>query len=360
VLADDHAGQLLEFRVIDTGVGMGSEQIKLALQAFEQLPATQDSYQSEQDRGTGLGLTITNHLVGSMNSHLYFESAPGFGSNIHFSVAFPRTSIAAPQPTSFDSLQTSSKSLISKKVGWKNCPIQALVVEDHPASRQILSLQLEALGIRTRVCENADAALMLLKDHHFDLMLTDQSMPGMQGSELAKQIRSLGNRDLVIIGVTADIYALDSRHQFLSSGMNGVLIKPLSLSALENELMRYFESRQDPSSSYEVYSFEAFSNLIKDDPHQIIVILEEIEKVHLEVLNQLEFNSDQAPINEAQFRSLVHKVKGGAQLLQATEFIHTCESLEIDGPLSDRIKRFIVHLEEQNRTIDTYKKRYQH
>ena len=360
VLADDHAGQLLEFRVIDNGVGMGSEQIKLALQAFEQLPTTQESCQSEQARGTGLGLTITNHLVNSMNSHLYFESAPGFGSNVHFSVAFPRTSIAAPQPTSFDSLESPSKNLISKRAGRKNCSIHALVVEDHPASRQILSLQLEALGIRTRVCENAAAALMLLKDHHFDLMLTDQSMPGMQGSELAKQIRSLGNRELVIIAVTADIYALDSRHQFLSSGMNGVLIKPLSLGALENELMRYFESSQDPVCSNEVYSFDAFSNLIKDDPRQIVVILEEIEKVHLEVLSQLQLNSSQAPINEAQFRSLVHKVKGGAQLLQANEFIYACESLEIEGPLSDRIDRFVTLLEEQNQTIDTYKKRYRH
>ena len=360
VLADDHAGQLLEFRVIDTGVGMGSEQIKLALQAFEQLPTTQESCQSEQARGTGLGLTITNHLVNSMNSHLYFESAPGFGSNVHFSVAFPRTSIAAPQPTSFDSLESPSKNLISKRAGRKNCSIHALVVEDHPASRQILSLQLEALGIHTRVCENAAVALMLLKDHHFDLMLTDQSMPGMQGSELAKQIRSLGNRELVIIAVTADIYALDSRHQFLSSGMNGVLIKPLSLGALENELMRYFESSQDPICSNEVYSFDAFSNLIKDDPRQIVVILEEIEKVHLEVLSQLRLNSGQAPINKAQLRSLVHKVKGGAQLLQANEFIHACESLEIEGPLSDRIDRFVTLLEEQNQTIETYKKRYRH
>ncbi|MEY4059314.1 MAG: hypothetical protein RL551_553 [Pseudomonadota bacterium] len=360
VLADDHAGQLLEFRVIDTGVGMGSEQIKLALQAFEQLPTTQESCQSEQARGTGLGLTITNHLVNSMNSHLYFESAPGFGSNVHFSVAFPRTSIAAPQPTSFDSLESPSKNLISKRAGRKNCSIHALVVEDHPASRQILSLQLEALGIHTHVCENAAVALMLLKDHHFDLMLTDQSMPGMQGSELAKQIRSLGNRELVIIAVTADIYALDSRHQFLSSGMNGVLIKPLSLGALENELMRYFESSQDPVCSNEVYSFDAFSNLIKDDPRQIVVILEEIEKVHLEVLSQLRLNSGQAPINEAQLRSLIHKVKGGAQLLQANEFIHACESLEIEGPLSDRIDQFVTLLEEQNQTIETYKKRYQH
>jgi two-component system sensor histidine kinase EvgS len=358
VLADDHAGQLLEFRVIDTGVGMGSDQIKLALQAFEQLPATQESCLSEQTRGTGLGLTITNHLVNSMNSHLYFESAPGFGSNVHFSVAFPRTSVAAAQAPGFDSLGPSSKNLISKRSGRKNSHIHALVVEDHPASRQILSLQLEALGISACVCENAAAALELMKENHFDLMLTDQSMPGMQGSELAKKIRSLGNRDLIIIGVTADIYALDSRHQFLSSGMNGVLIKPLSLGALENELLRYFETSQDPICTDETYSFDTFSKLIKDDPHQVIVILEEIEKVHMDTLIQLRSNSNQAPIDETQFQSLVHKVKGGAQLLQATQFTHSCKELEANGLLSERIERFIALLEEQNETIESYKKRY--
>lgn len=358
VLADDHAGQLLEFRVIDTGVGMGSDQIKLALQAFEQLPATQESYLSEQKRGTGLGLTITNHLVNSMNSHLYFESAPGFGSNIHFSVAFPRTSIAATQAADFVSLKSSTTGLISKRPGRKNCGIHALVVEDHPASRQILSLQLEALGIDTCICENATVALELIKDHHFDLMLTDQSMPGMQGSELAKQIRSLGNRDLIIIGVTADIYALDSRHQFLSAGMNGVLIKPLSLGALENELMRYFESSKNLTCSNEAYSFDAFSNLIKEDPHQIIVILEEVEKVHLDALMQLRRNNNQAPLDEAQFQSLVHKVKGGAQLLQATQFVQACQELEVGGVLLERIEQFIALLEEQNQTIEAYKKRY--
>lgn len=358
VLADDHAGQLLEFRVIDTGVGMGSDQIKLALQAFEQLPATQESYLSEQKRGTGLGLTITNHLVNSMNSHLYFESAPGFGSNIHFSVAFPRTSIAATQAADFVSLKSSTTGLISKRPGRKNCGIHALVVEDHPASRQILSLQLEALGIDTCICENASVALELIKDHNFDLMLTDQSMPGMQGSELAKQIRSLGNRDLIIIGVTADIYALDSRHQFLSAGMNGVLIKPLSLGALENELMRYFESSKNLTCSNEAYSFDAFSNLIKEDPHQIIVILEEVEKVHLDALMQLRRNNNQAPLDEAQFQSLVHKVKGGAQLLQATQFVQACQELEVGGVLLERIEQFIALLEEQNQTIEAYKKRY--
>jgi two-component system sensor histidine kinase EvgS len=295
-----------------------------------------------------------------MNSHLYFESAPGFGSNIHFSVAFPRTSIAATQASCFNSLRQKSTALISKRPGRKKIAIQALVVEDHPASRQILSLQLEALGIKTTVCENATVALELMRDHYFDLMLTDQSMPGMQGSELAKQIRSLGNRDLIIIGVTADIYALDSRHQFLSSGMNGVLIKPLSLGALENELMRYFDSSKASACVGEEYSFDAFSNLIKDDHHQIVVILEEIEKVHLEILGQLLSDANRASIDETQFQSLVHKVKGGAQLLNAYQFTDACKALEAKGSLTERIEQFIALLEEQNQTIETYKKRYRH
>lgn len=292
-----------------------------------------------------------------MNSHLYFESAPGFGSNIHFSVAFPRTANPAPQITRFES-PAAPRVLSSRRSSRENCVLQALVVEDHPASRQILSLQLEALGIETCVCENAPGALELLKDRQFDLMLTDQSMPGMQGSELAKQVRSMGNRDLIIIGVTADIYALDSRHQFLSSGMNGILIKPLSLGALENELMRYFSSSEISASLKEEYSFDAFSNLIKDDPHQIQVILEEIEKIHLEVLAHLCSDANEALINEEQFRSMVHKVKGGAQLLQATGFISKCHELEMEGPLFKRIEQFIRLLQEQNQTIEIYKKRY--
>lgn len=358
VLADDHAGQLIEFRVIDTGVGMGSEQIELALQAFEQLPTTQESSLCEQKRGTGLGLTITNHLVSSMNSHLYFESAPGFGSNVHFSVALPRTSIAASQISFFNSLTPSTKSLISKKAGKGNQTLKALVVEDHPASRQILSLQLEALGIQTCVCENASVALELVRDQYFDLVLTDQSMPGMQGSELAKQIRALGNRNLIIIGVTADIYALDSRHQFLASGMNGVLIKPLSLGALENELIRYFDSTDLSIAIREEYSFDTFANLIKDDPKQIVVILGEIERVHQEILSQLHSDNNQILIDETQFQSLVHKVKGGAQLLEATQFINSCLRLEAKGPLLERIEQFIQLLEEQNQVITTYKERY--
>ncbi|MBU3625361.1 response regulator [Polynucleobacter sp. JS-Safj-400b-B2] len=353
VLADDHAGQLIEFRIIDTGVGMGSEEIALALQPFEQIPGT-----TEQANGTGLGLTITNHLVTSMNSQLYFESAPGFGSNVHFCLAFPRTTIAATSPSTSEHTSPSRR-LVSKHAQSDEPPLQALVVEDHPASRQIISLQLQVLGIEVSVCDNAICALDLIDQQDFDLLLTDQSIPGMQGSELAKHLRDKGHQDLIIIGITADIYALDSRQQFLAAGMNAVLIKPLSLMTLENELSRYFISKETddaplPTKKLEAYSFDAFGNLLKENPEYILVILEEIKKVHDEVLETIKDDK----CNESDFCRLVHKVKGGAQLLSAQSFVQACESLEQEGNLSVRISTFIQLLEAQNQIIRRYQARY--
>lgn len=353
VLADDHAGQLIEFRIIDTGIGMGSEEIQLALEAFEQIPGKAD-----HEHGTGLGLTITNHLVNSMNSQLHLESDPGFGSNIYFSIAFPRTSLAASRDSKPNEITPSTKKVVSKNRSDNLESLRALVVEDHPASRQIISLQLQALGIEVCVCESAYIALEELSKQRFDLLITDQSIPGMQGSELAKKIRSLGFSDLVIIGVTADIYALDSRHRFLASGMNGVLIKPLSLLSLENELARYFQiieivSQEGLQNVSDEYSFSAFSNLLRDNPDQILVILEEIKKVHDDVLDTLK----REPVNQTMLNSLIHKVKGGAQLLGAHSFVKRCESLEQEGSLPQKISLLQNLLAEQNEQMTCYQKR---
>ena len=357
VLADDHAGQLIEFRVIDTGVGMGAEEIAIALRAFEQIPGN-----TEQANGTGLGLTITNHLVSSMNSQLYFESAPGFGSNIHFCLAFPRTSITATRTSALEPSSIPRK-LTSKHSQSAGHALQTLVVEDHPASRQIISLQLQALGIEAHVCDNSSTALELIHQKHFDLLLTDQSIPGMQGSELAKYLREKGYHDLVIIGITADIYALDSRHQFLASGMNGVLVKPISLMSLENELSRYFRSEEfteiqstpkQHQHYQEEYSFDAFENLLRESPEYILVILEEIKKVHDEAILTLRNEA----VDQTRFRGIVHKVKGGAQLLSAKQFTQACETLEQEGILDEQISTFTQLLKEQNLVIQEYQSRF--
>jgi two-component system sensor histidine kinase EvgS len=289
-----------------------------------------------------------------MDSQLYFESAPGFGSNIHFCVAFPRTSIAASKVTFANNQSTPSQKRVSLQAHNENRPIKAIVVEDHPASRQIIALQLQALGIKVSVCDNANAALQLIATDRFDLLMTDQSMPGMQGSELAKQVRSLGHHKLIIVGITADIYALDSRHEFMAAGMNGVLIKPLSILTLENELSRYFTVEDESEIKEGEYSFDVFANLLRQNPKQILVILDEIKRVHDDSLEILKT----APVNEATFMGILHKIKGGAQLVSAPHFIESCASLEKAGTISDRVSLCIDLLEAQNRIIERYKAQY--
>jgi two-component system sensor histidine kinase EvgS len=181
----------------------------------------------------------------------------------------------------------------------------------------------------------------------------------MQGSELAKRIRNTGNQGLIIIGITADIYALDSRHQFLEAGMNGVLIKPLSLMTLENELSRYFQVEDStksstPTTHQEEYSFVAFGNLLRNSPEYILVILEEIKKVHDETL----FALRNEEVDEATFSSMIHKVKGGAQLLNAKNFTKACEALEQEGHLNEKIETFVQLLNAQNQIIESYQEKY--
>jgi two-component system sensor histidine kinase EvgS len=167
----------------------------------------------------------------------------------------------------------------------------------------------------------------------------------------------MGFSELVIIGITADIYALESRHHFISAGMNGVLIKPLSLLGLENELARYFPTSPAfgncINTEEETYSFDAFSNLIADNPKQILVILDEIKKVHDDALSKL---SDPS-ITKGDLASLIHKVKGGALLLQATRFVKNCEALEKQGDFIARMNAFRRLLLEQNQHIQRYQEK---
>jgi two-component system sensor histidine kinase EvgS len=82
--------------------------------------------------------------------------------------------------------------------------------------------------------------------------------------------------------------------------------------------------------------------------------LDEIKKVHDEVL----FILKSEVVDETNFRGMVHKVKGGAQLLSATKFTQACEALEQEGFLEEQVSNFAQLLEEQNLVIQSYQSRF--
>jgi two-component system sensor histidine kinase EvgS len=348
ILADDHAGQLIEFRVIDTGVGMNPADIAIALQPFEQVRAQHQQHTGNIHPGTGLGLTIASHLIRSMDSRLYFDSEPGMGSNVYFSAAFPRTTQVAS-----NRLITEATPHSAQRMQHHGKQVCALVVEDHPASRQVLSLQLEALGAQVTVCESAGQALLLLKQRHFDVMLTDHSMPGMHGADLSQSIRADGFSELIIIGVTADIYALEIRHRLLASGMNAVLIKPLNLATLENELARHFTIIEvDCDTEEDTIAFPQLGKGSADQNQIGRLILHEIMEVHHQAIAEL----SNGAISQSDLDSLIHRIKGGALLMNGLRFANRLDSLAANR--SDSTPKRSALLKElllkQNSVIDAF------
>jgi two-component system, NarL family, sensor histidine kinase EvgS len=348
ILADDHAGQLIEFRVIDTGIGMNPADIAIALQPFEQVRAQHQQHAGNAPQGTGLGLTISSHLIRSMDSQLYFDSEPGMGSNVHFSAAFPRTTQVAS-----NRLITEATLHSAQRMEHHGKQVCALVVEDHPASRQVLSLQLEALGAKVVVCENAGQAITLLKQRQFHVMLTDHSMPGMHGADLSQSIRADGFSELIIIGVTADIYVLDIRHRLLASGMNAVLIKPLNLATLENELARYFTMVEvDFDAEDDSIAFPQLGKGSSDQNQIGRLILHEIMEVHHQAIAELSTGT----LSQSDLGSLIHRIKGGALLMNGLRFANRLDSLAANRTDST-LKRAALLKElllKQNSVIDAF------
>jgi len=113
--------------------------------------------------------------------------------------------------------------------------------------------------------------------------------------------------------------------------------------------------RLNPSTPY---SFDAFQNLLNENPENILIILDEIKKVHNETLLELKILSSSNSLEDKQFRGMVHKIKGGAQLLNAQEFIKQCQSIESGSTTPENVIQFMRILEEQNQIIESYRTKF--
>ncbi len=166
----------LEFRVTDTGIGIPPERIGALFQAFMQV----DASTTRKYGGTGLGLAICKRLVDLMGGQLGVESASGKGSSFWFTVQVPLAELPAM-------LGTVDATALQGR--------HALVVDDHETNVRVLTRQLELWGMRVSATDSGERALQLLALAHGeaslpDVIITDMHMPGMDGVNLARTIKS--------------------------------------------------------------------------------------------------------------------------------------------------------------------------
>ncbi|MEC7257847.1 MAG: ATP-binding protein, partial [Pseudomonadota bacterium] len=215
------SGERIEFRVIDTGIGIAPGDIDRIFRDFETL----DSSYARQADGTGLGLGIARRLTDLMGGQITAKSEPGKGSTFCLSLPLPAGTLAAPLVTQRPETTDST------------APMDLLVVEDNEVNRFVLRKMLHAMGHRVTEATDGRAGVDKAAGHRFDAILMDISMPVMDGTEAAQRIRAGkgGSSSAPIIAVTA--HALpEETARFHQVGMDHCISKPIDRGTLAQTL----------------------------------------------------------------------------------------------------------------------------
>lgn len=217
----------LRLSVTDTGQGISPDRLPELFQPFAQ----GDTSTARIYGGTGLGLMICRHLVRMMGGEIHVSSTPGVGSCFDFSIqAKPvhQDCVASTDNNDFPNASMSHR---------------VLVVDDNEVNRQVAAAMLEHLGFEFMAVESGEIALRELEiarqsKRSFNVVLLDSHMPGLDGAETARAIRSRwGLESPILIGVTAS--TLGNEHlEGEASGLREILHKPLTLTQLAHALHR--------------------------------------------------------------------------------------------------------------------------
>lgn len=216
---------MFQFKVTDSGVGMSAQMLNRLFTPFEQESASVASKYG----GTGLGLSICKNLVSLMNGRISAESEPDKGSC--FTVTLP-----FKQSFETDRQQPSGPCDFSS--------IRALVIDDEENSCEYMTLLLNRCGVYCDSVTSGEKALRQIKrrkgtSFSYDLCLLDLNMPGMDGLETAKAIRSeCGVQVPIIIATAYDFSGIADEAR--AAGVNQIMSKPLFQSSMFNLLMKTF------------------------------------------------------------------------------------------------------------------------
>jgi PAS domain S-box-containing protein len=212
-LEKDH----VQFFVKDSGSGIQDEYQDKVFERFWR----GENAQNVQGSGLGIGLTIAKQLVEMMNGKITFQSVPGQGTKVCFSI--PVTELAGKSEAGPADIDTGLSDDFSAH--------HILVVEDNTMNYTLLKAYLDRTGVKLSWAKDGRESLEMLAEHSgVDLVLMDLHMPNMDGFEATKAIRK-SNPELPVIAVTA--YSLEEeRKKARQEGFTDFLTKPVSQDTL--------------------------------------------------------------------------------------------------------------------------------
>jgi len=226
----------LVISVADTGIGIKQEDIGKLFAKFARV----DLRQNSTVEGTGLGLAITHSLLDLMNGSIRVESEYGSGST--FTIELPQKVIDCVPIGDFQErfrqLMLSGKAY---KETFQAPNAHILIVDDTPMNLTVVVGLLKNTGLQIDTAGSGEAAIEMAAAHPYDLILMDQRMPEMDGTEAMHRIRSQPegtNRETPVICLTADA-VIGAKEKYIAEGFTDYLTKPIDSGDLEKMLIRY-------------------------------------------------------------------------------------------------------------------------
>jgi signal transduction histidine kinase/DNA-binding NarL/FixJ family response regulator len=280
----------LRFSVKDTGVGITPQQLEQIFQPFEQVGDIK-----KQSEGTGLGLAISHKIVSLMGSEIKVESISGEGSTFSFEVELPEEKDWAA-----DSRVVSQGTIL----GYAGKRRKILLIDDRWENRSVLLNLLEPIGFKIIEASDGQEGLQQVLQTAPDLIITDLSMPVMDGFEFLHSLRSHPElQHHIVLVSSASVFEID-RLNSIKAGGNNFLPKPIQAEILLEQVQKYLKLEwiyQDPKDE-QLWELDVAQE-IKPPSHAILTQLAQLAKMGdlegvMEVAQQISDGDNAAFVRE--------------------------------------------------------------
>jgi signal transduction histidine kinase len=220
----DYVSPFLKIKVIDTGRGMTPIEANRLFQPFTQ----GDESTTREFGGTGLGLVLSRRLCQALGGGLELENTErGVGSTFTVTIhALREEPLHAAKPTVRQGAIAMPRAARILPLAGK----EILVVEDSPDNRLLISSLLKSKGAAVHMATNGNEAVDLAFNQHFDVILMDIQMPGLDGYQATALLREQGYAK-PILALTAHALSYDEERS-LKSGFDAHISKPIIIDRL--------------------------------------------------------------------------------------------------------------------------------
>src|SRR5262249_13809384 len=224
-------------RVKEKGSGSSADKLPTLFEMFSQVEGSL----SRSQGGLGIGLHLVRKLV-EMHGGSVTARSDGPGKGSEFVVRLP--ALSAEQKRALPQQQGDDKQVVAP-----TAPRRILVVDDNVDAAESLAVLLRLEGHEVRVASDGPGALEAAQADPPEMVVLDLGMPGMDGFEVARRLRSLpGSKDTLLVAVTGWAQA-DDRRRCYAAGFDGHLPKPVDWDALRQFLSHPKLVRRKPSAS---------------------------------------------------------------------------------------------------------------